>query len=53
MQDDLFCMERKMMTKPNGTGDTGAVGLWEYEGALYQEKRIRQYYSITATEPGG
>lgn len=34
-----------MVTKPKGTGDTGAFGLWEYEGALYQEKRIRQYYS--------
>ena len=27
-----------MVTKPKGTGDTGAFGLWEYEGALYQEK---------------
>lgn len=50
MQGDLFCMERKMMTKPNGTGDTGAVGLWKYEGAYIKR---REQDSITAAEPGG
>ena len=58
MQGDLFCMERKMMTKPNGTGDTGAVGLWEYDGAYIKRREqdgitALQHYSITATEPGG
>lgn len=47
MQGDLFCMERKMMTKPNGTGDTGAVGLWEYEGAYIKR---REQDSITALQ---
>lgn len=58
MQGDLFCMERKMMTKPKGTGDTGAFGLWEYEGAYIKRREqdgitALQHYSITATEPGG
>ena len=50
MQGDLFCMDRKMMTKPNGTGIPGAVGLWEYEGAYIKR---REQDSITAAEPGG
>jgi len=31
-------MERKMMTKPNGTGDTGAVGFGNMRG-LYIKRR--------------
>lgn len=50
MQGDLFCMERKIVTKPKGTGDTGAFGLWEYEGAYIKR---REQDSITAAEPGG